>query len=463
MLNLNGVLTVKDVTSVQQYTRVRLQLDNELRSAEALALHEQRYLPDDVIKKLSEDVYGIELSEPLSNYIPEDIVTLFRNTGAVPVSYFQMTQEVTAVYLPERQPDVIESMLYKITCVPTTLYYFLDAYQELYGRHPLLKSVPAKEMFTSITQEAITYGAADITISTVGKKAEVYYNVRKKKVYSNRLFLAEDMQDLITYLCISSPYLVGTRTPKYVDVDLDANHRGRVVINAKFKGYVITIRVLPNKVFNQEVTELGLTAKTATWLQSNLLDRQPGLRVIVGETMSGKNTTALALLQSLVSRRSMKIVSVEMPVEQELPGVEQIDTETVEEYKENIESLIHQNPDFVYITEMRDSTGLSTVRITNTGKCVLSTLHANSVADAISRLMDITGLEQDRVIQTIHSIVHQRLIRDEVKDIVYPRNRYVRLSDDLKYRLYGKSLGEVIKILREEEDGDAECDLLQNT
>ena len=47
-----------------------------------------------------------------------------------------------------------------------------------------------------------------------------------------------------------------------------------------------------------------------------------------------------------------------MPVEQELAGVEQINTEKIEEYEENIKSLIHQNPDFVYITEIRDVTGL---------------------------------------------------------------------------------------------------------
>ena len=78
------------------------------------------------------------------------------------------------------------------------------------------------------------------------------------------------------------------------------------------------------------------------------------------------------------------------------------------------------NPDFVYITEMLDATALDTLKITNTGKCVLSTVHANSVGDTIVRLMDMTGMPQDRIIQTLHSVVYQELVRDDSKDFVYP-------------------------------------------
>jgi len=226
------------------------------------------------------------------------------------------------------------------------------------------------------------------------------------------------------------------------------------LINHKYGGYMITIRLLPDKAFDMDISELGLTTSTSEWLCKNYLDNVPGLRLIVGGTMNGKNTTSLALLNRIAKTGKFKIVSVEMPVEQELPGVEQLNTETLEEYTENIKSSIHQNPDFLYITEIRDVTALPTVQVTNTGKCVLSTLHSNSVADTISRLVDTTKLSQDRVIQALHSICYQELVRDEEKDIVFPRCRYVRFDSDLKYRLYGKSLGEVLKIIREVEEGD---------
>lgn len=457
MLNLNTVLEVGDIAEVQKYTVLRLKRSYKLRTPEALALYEQRYLPENKIKELCEEVYGYSLYEPLSNYIPEEIVTKFRGSNMVPVAYLSMSRTVYAVYLPEYPPNPeFELQNYSISSSPTTLYYYLEHYQKLYGTHAMLQEVPCALIFQNIVQEAIKLGAADITLFTVGNRSRVYYNVRKRIVNSNCIFSADVMQDIITYLCIKSPYSWGTREPKYVDIDLTKNFRGRVVINSKYKGYTITIRVLPNKAFEEDIDNLNLTENTSKWLKENLLDNVVGLRLIVGETMSGKNTTALALLKRLVSYENCKIISVEMPVEQELPGIEQITTETLKEYSSNIKSLIHQNPDFVYITEIRDITGIDTLQITNTGKRVLSTIHANSIADTISRLIDITGLSIDRVLQTLHTIVYQKLIRDEEKDIVYPRNRYIRFTEELKYQLYGKSLGEVLKIIKEKEEGDYE-------
>ena len=80
------------------------------------------------------------------------------------------------------------------------------------------------------------------------------------------------------------------------------------------------------------------------------MNRELGLRLVVGPTMSGKNTTALACLKELTEDDKYKVVSIEMPVEQELEGVEQINCEDEEEYDANINSLLRQNPDFVYIT-----------------------------------------------------------------------------------------------------------------
>jgi len=165
------------------------------------------------------------------------------------------------------------------------------------------------------------------------------YNIRKRKVVSNRIFSYESMLDIIKYLCIKSPMDWGSRKPKYVDVDLNKEYRGRVVINTKFKGYTITIRLLPNKAFTQDIHNLNMTSTTVDWLEKNFLSKETGLRLIVGATMSGKNTTALSLLKEVADKNKYKIISVEMPVEQELAGVEQINTEKIEEYEENIEDI----------------------------------------------------------------------------------------------------------------------------
>lgn len=457
MLNLNSVLSVKDIADVHEYTKTRVKSTYNVKAKEAITLYEQNYLDEAKIKELCEEAYGCTLFEPRQNYIPESIVELFRGTNYVPANYLSVTKVVTVVYLPDLEPrDPNHTYNFSVEKLPTTPHYYLKQYQELYGKHDMLQKVPSKQLFMMIIQEAIRLNAADITISTMRERAEVYYNVRKRKVVSQRMLVAEDIPDMITYICIKSPYQVGSRQPKYVDIDVDTEHRGRVVINTKFKGNVITIRLLPNEAFKSNITDIGLTEKASEWMRKNILDSQPGLRLIVGETMSGKNTDALALLHELAEKNTLKIVSVEMPVEQELPGVEQINTTNIEEYSGNIKSLIHQNPDFIYITEMKDETALETVKITNTGKRVLSTCHANSVAETITRLTDMTGFSSNRIIQSLHSVVMQRLLRDDKKDRVFPRVRYLRFTDSLKASLYDKPIGEIINIIEREEDGDEE-------
>ena len=454
MLNLDSYLDANKVLDINEYTNLRFDNKRVFTTPEALSLYEQNYMKAEDIKKLCEKHYGFELFEPITSYLPEDIIRFFENTGCVPVSYQPMKKIVTVVYMPELQHTKPNLPNNEVIYKPTTIYYYMRHYQELYGVHKYLRDVPAKLLFDFIVKEAIELKAADMTISNVNNSTIVYYNIRKRKVRSNYMFSKEIMGDLIKLITISSPMDRGSRKPKALDIDLTEQYRGRVMINQEFKGFAITIRLLPNTAFSTNVSDLSMTKETEDWLIDNILDKEKGLRLIVGETMSGKNTTALALLKRLVEKDEYKVVSVEIPVEQELIGVEQINCENVDDYISNIQSLIRVNPDFVYITEIQDATGLATLQIANTGKCVLSTLHANGVADTITRLMDITKLSQDRIIQILHSIVYQELVRDDENDRVYPRDRYVRFTSDLKYKLYGKSLGDVMKIIQDYEEGD---------
>lgn len=454
MLNLDGYLGCDKVLDINEYTNLRFADKNIFKTPEALSLYEQSYMSASEIKSLCEKEYGFELFEPIPSFIPNEIIEFYNNSGYVPIKYEPMKNILTLIYLPEL--SVIKSHYPNINvdCKPTTIYYYMKYYRQYYGVHKVLKDIPAKMLFDFVIKEAIDKQAADITISNTGKATVVYYNVRKRKVWSNYCFSQLIMDDIIKFITIRSPIDRGSRKAKALDIDLNSEYRGRVMINKSFKGMTITIRILPNAAFNTDISELNLTQESQEWLISNILDMEKGLRLFVGETMSGKNTTALTLLKRLVETDRYKVVSVEIPVEQELPGVEQINCDTPEDYSNNIKSLIRVNPDFVYITEMQDATALDTIRITNTGKCVLSTAHANSVGDAIVRLMDMTGLTQDRIIQTMHSIVYQELVRDDANDFVYPRCRYVRFNQSLKYQLYGKSLGDILKIIQDYEEGD---------
>lgn len=167
--------------------------------------------------------------------------------------------------------------------------------------------------------------------------------------------------------------------------------------------------------------------------------------------MSGKNTTIVTALRELVEKGTMKVVSLEQPVEILIDGMEQINTETDEEFALNADSLLRQNPDIIYFTEITARTATAIMQQSNTAKAVFSTVHANGIADVLFRLQDITGLSVDRIILTLHSCVFQELVRNDKDDTVTPSNRCLYFTEELKMQLYGKSMAEIVGILRAEE------------
>lgn len=454
MLNLNGLVDVEIIHELDNYTALRFRDKNKYACAEALGLFEQRLLPNDQVLQLCESACGEDLYIPATSYIPVDIIRHFHGSDVVPVSYSPMRGVVTCVALPEIGVSYPPISGYTVDVVYTPIYNYFSEYVRQYGNHKDLCEVPAKHLIDSIVNEGIALEAADITISSVGKSASIYFDVRKKKVYSQRILSSDNIEDILKLLCFESPMDNSTRAPKYVGVTLNDFYRGRVCINHKYHGYEITIRLLPNAAFEKDLTQLNLTKETVAFLRDTFMNREPGLRLIVGSTMSGKNTTGLACLREITLPDTLKVVSIEWPVEQELAGIEQINCDTEEEYEQNVNSLIRQNPGFVYIAEIGDTTAVPIMRVTNTGKRVLSTIHANSCADVIGRLLDITGLSVDRIIQTLHSIVYQELVRNEATDTIRPKNKFIYLSQERKNQLYGKSYGEVLIKLNSWEMGD---------
>lgn len=225
-----------------------------------------------------------------------------------------------------------------------------------------------------------------------------------------------------------------------------------MVINKTYYGRLITIRVLPNTVLKKSLEDLHIEPNTCEFIRETVLSPEKGLRLFIGETMSGKNTTILSALLELVKTDRYKIVSLEQPVEILVDGIEQIQAETDDEFALNADSLLRQNPDVVYFTEITARTATAIMQQSNTAKAVFSSIHANSIADVLFRLEDITHMPIDRIILTLHSCVYQELVRDDRTDTVKPYNRCLYFSQDLKMQLYGKSVAEITGILSAEED-----------
>lgn len=144
----------------------------------------------------------------------------------------------------------------------------------------------------------------------------------------------------------------------------------------------------------------------------DLLDQPHGILLVTGPTGSGKTTTLYTALDRL-NKPDMKILTVEDPVEYQMPGINQIQVKPQIEltFANALRSIVRQDPDVIMIGEIRDlETAQIAVQSALTGHLVLSTLHTNDAASTINRLLDM-GVEDYLLTSTVVGIQAQRLVR----------------------------------------------------
>lgn len=451
---LIGRIPVTTADMVDSKTSLRFKNRSDFKTPEALIIHEQQIISDDMLLDACCQEYNMVLDTPKSYYVPKEILNEFEQYQCVVINYDAHDRRVTLGIMPENRDQIILSDTYTIKRVMIPIYYYVELRTAQYGTPDFLAELPIPDKWEFIVDEAIKLQASDITLTTTSHGAEVYYNVRKTKVHSKRQLKTHDVNEICKLLASSGGATMGDMSskPRFFAIDLNKHYRGRVVINKTYYGLLCTIRVLSNALLDKTLEDLHIKPNTIEFIRETVLSPEKGLRLFIGETMSGKNTTILSALLELVKQDKYKIVSLEQPVEILVDGIEQINAETDEEFEQNADSLLRQNPDIVYFTEITARTGTAIMQQSNTSKAVFSTIHANSIAEVLFRLQDITHMPIDRILLTLHSCVYQELVRDDRTDTVTPYNRCVYFDEDLKMNLYGKSTAEIIGVLRAKEN-----------
>ncbi|MFA5024579.1 MAG: GspE/PulE family protein [Patescibacteria group bacterium] len=185
----------------------------------------------------------------------------------------------------------------------------------------------------------------------------------------------------------------------------------RLSIIAGGYGETIVVRLLTTNAVNLEMAKLGITSVALTSLKK-ALEKTRGIIITTGPTGSGKTTTLYSAL-NVLNKPDVKIITVEDPIEYQLPGVmqTQIDEERGYTFASAMRSLLRQNPNIMMIGEIRDSeTAKIAIEASMTGHLVLSTIHANNAASAISRFTGL-GLERQTLANAIEFTIGQRLVR----------------------------------------------------
>ena len=185
-------------------------------------------------------------------------------------------------------------------------------------------------------------------------------------------------------------------------------------------GESIVMRVLDRESIQLSLPDMGFSSDTLERYQ-DLLARPHGVLLVTGPTGSGKTTTLYASLASLDSE-SLKIITVEDPVEYQLQGVNQIQVQAQIDlsFSRSLRAILRQDPDIIMIGEMRDTeTAKIGVQSALTGHLVLSTLHTNTAASAITRLEDM-GVERYLITSSVNGVLAQRLVRTLCKQCKEP-------------------------------------------
>ncbi len=176
-------------------------------------------------------------------------------------------------------------------------------------------------------------------------------------------------------------------------------------------GESVVMRLLDRRTVSLDFASLGIAETTIDNIR-RLLERPHGVFLVTGPTGSGKTTTLYTALSGL-NTEQRKIITVEDPVEYQLPGINQIQVKPSIGlgFAASLRSIVRQDPDVIMIGEMRDlETSRIAIQSSLTGHLVLSTLHTNSASASITRLLDM-GVESYLLASTLEGILAQRLVR----------------------------------------------------
>ncbi|HEX9109571.1 MAG TPA: ATPase, T2SS/T4P/T4SS family [Longimicrobiales bacterium] len=272
---------------------------------------------------------------------------------------------------------------------------------------------PIIRLTNLIIHAGVTERASDIHIAPAGVTASV--RLRIDGVLRHHMHLPLNVLGRI----ISRIKIMG----KMDIADRLRPQDGRTRVVVEGKTFDLRISVVPTRDAEKAVIrildpagakaleEIELPAQELARVRQ-LLGYREGIVFVTGPTGSGKTTTLYAALRELAGKE-INIITVEDPVEYELPGVTQIQVEAKRNvtFASALRAILRQDPDVILVGEIRDlETAEIAVQAAMTGHLVLATLHTNDAAGAIPRLVDI-GLDRPSIAATVRGVLAQRLVR----------------------------------------------------
>jgi general secretion pathway protein E len=295
-----------------------------------------------------------------------------------------------------------------------------EAAVELNALHLSEQTSPIVRLLDSTLYDALKDGVSDVHFECTARGLVVRYRVDGVMQHVRSIDGTAVAEQLVSRLKVMAELDIGERRlPQDGRFKLRSHGRDvdfRLSVMPSVFGEDAVIRVLDRAKLDQKAGQLtldalGFDAGTRQTIRTMAL--QPhGMLLVTGPTGSGKTTTLYAAIGE-INNGNDKIVTIEDPVEYQLPGVVQIPVNEKKglTFARGLRSILRHDPDRVMVGEIRDAeTAQIAVQAALTGHLVFSTVHANNALDVIGRFMHM-GLDLYNVVSALNGVLAQRLVR----------------------------------------------------
>ena len=273
---------------------------------------------------------------------------------------------------------------------------------------------PIIQLVNLILSQAVRDRASDIHIEPFERALKVRYRI--DGVLHEVLSPPKALQPRITsrLKVMADLNIAETRLPQDGRIAIRVRNREidiRVSVVPTAFGERLVLRLLDKSGALFQLEEIGLAPELQS-VYGRLIHRSHGIILVTGPTGSGKSTTLYATLQRINSPQ-LNIITVEDPIEYQINGVGQIHVNPRIDltFANGLRSILRQDPDVIMVGEIRDrETAEIAIQASLTGHLVLSTLHTNDAASAVTRLLDM-GIEPFLISSSVLAMMAQRLVR----------------------------------------------------
>ena len=290
----------------------------------------------------------------------------------------------------------------------------VDKSVDLQGIHGKAEEAPVIKFVNMMIAKAVELGASDIHVEPEENDVTIRYRI--DGILYVQPSLPKDSQLAVNsrIKIMANVNISESRRPQdgRFQMDIEDKHIDvRVSCLPTIHGENLVMRILNTSSILLGLEQIGLQGANLDHYKS-LLRRPNGIILVTGPTGSGKTTTLYSSL-SMVNSTERSIYTVEDPIEYHLPGIRQTQVDALIglTFASGLRAILRQDPNIIMVGEIRDAeTAQIAIQAALTGHLVLATLHTNSAAGAISRLIDI-GVEPFLLASSIIGVVGQRLVR----------------------------------------------------